>query len=308
MGDYLLQLENVVVDRRTEPTGMLGLWGRKPIRALDGVNLGIKKGETLAVIGGSGAGKSTLLQAATLRIPADRGRIRLNGHDMTRASGDTRRKALRRMPIIAQDPREGLQMDRPVGKQLVHTLKQAGLNDGERRISDAFARVGLTGLEHRAPRELSGGQIQRAVLAAAIAANPAVLACDEPFSGVDQRLQDELCDLIRQLQREKQVGVLLVSHNLRLVHKMADRVAVLYRGHVFETGTPDQILGEPKHPYSTAFLRRSSGLLPPEDDPIVVHAGCPWFPHCKISSARCRTQAPVLREVEEGRSAACHEL
>lgn len=287
---------------------MFGLWGRKPIRALSGVSLQIGKGETLGIIGGSGAGKTTLLLAATLRLPVDRGRVIINGHDMTKAGGKNRRKAIRRMPLIAQDPREGLHVERPVAKQLVDQLKQAGLADAEERIASAFAKVGLPDLGNRHIRQVSGGQLQRAILGAALAANPAVIACDEPFSSVDPRLQEELTGLLRQAQREKGFGVLLVSHDLRLVQKLADRVAVFHRGHLFEVGTPDEVLGDPKHPYSLTFLRHSSGAMPPEDDPTVMVQGCPWFAHCQISTSRCRAETPPLREIAAGRSAACHEL
>jgi peptide/nickel transport system ATP-binding protein len=305
---YLLELKDVTVIRRTQPSGLLGLWGRRPIRALGGVGLGVAKGETLGIIGGSGAGQSTLLQVATLRLPADRGQIFINGHDMTKAGGEVRRKAMRRMPVISQDPREDLKSDRPVARQIIDELRQAGLGDADRRCAEAFATVGLTGLEGRIPRELSGGQVQRAVIARALACNPAVIACDEPFSGVDLRLQEELADILLGVQQTKGVSILLVSHNLHLIRRMSRRVAVMHRGVLFEEGEPDVILGEPKHPYSTNFLRRSQGPLPAEEDPTIVLGGCPWFAHCSISAARCRQEMPTLRTLEDGRRAACHEL
>lgn len=310
MNDTLLELQNAVVIRKTDPTGLFGLWGAKPARALDGVSLSVRRGETLGVMGGSGGGKTTLAEAATLRRPLDRGRLLFDGRDVTKLKGDERKKVLRRLQMVRQDARESLEMDRSVRRQLSDTMKKYGLPEAESRIARALEQVEL-GPEFldRAPNEMSGGQQQRVAIARAFALNPVMVAADEPVSGVDPHLQLDLLRLMERVQKQQNLAYLLISHDRRVISRLAHRVAVLHAGRLYEVGAANQVLGEAKHPYSRLFLGQEAGELPPEEDLIDrVFTGCPWAGHCPVATEKCRQEAPALREVAPGHAAACHEL
>lgn len=308
MTETLLQLEDVVIHHRLEPTGLFGLWGAKPVRAVDGVSLTLRKGETLGIMGGSGAGKTTLAEAAVLRRPIERGRILFQGEDVKRLD---RKRTMRRLQMVRQDAREVLDMGRPVRKQLTDKVKEYGLPDGESRINRALEQVGLDPAEflERVPGEMSGGQQQRLAIARALVLNPLMIALDEPVSGVDPHLQLELLRMFDRVQRHQGLSYLLISHEPKVVSRLAHRVVVMHAGHLFELGPTERVLGEPKHPYSRLFYGKEAGLLPPEEEMAGrTFQGCPWAAHCPAVSERCRKETPALRELEPGHAAACHAL
>ncbi|HYG59174.1 MAG TPA: ATP-binding cassette domain-containing protein [Symbiobacteriaceae bacterium] len=310
MNTTLLELQNAVVLRHTEPAGFFGLWGAKPVRAVDGVSLALRRGETLGLMGGSGAGKTTLAEAATLRRLPDRGKVILEGNDVSKVKGGERTRLLRRLQMIRQDARESLDMDRTVRKQLVDRLQQAGIPDGEARVRRALVQVEL-GDEFlgRTPGEMSGGQQQRLAIARALMTGPVLVAADEPVSGVDPRLQREMLAMMERVQREQNLTYLLISHDRRTIRRLAHRVAVMDAGRLYEVGPSDAVFGEAKHPYSRVFLGPADGAMPPEEDMVGrVIAGCPWARSCPLATERCRTAAPVLREVAADHLVACHEV
>lgn len=311
MSDTLLELQNVTVLRHTEPSGLFGLWGAKPVRALDGVSLALRRGETLGIIGGSGGGKTTLAEAATLRRSADRGRVLVEGRDVTKLKGDDRRKLQRRLQIIRQDARETLELDRTVRKQLQDQMRQYGLPDDVSRIARTLERVALpAGFLERTPAEMSGGEQQRLAIARALVLNPLLIAADEPVSGVDPGLKEELLKLLMQVQRELNLGYLIISQEFRTIRRLADRVAVMHAGRLYELGPTEQVFADARHPYSRFFLGlEANDAVPPEEDLAGrVIAGCPWAEHCPLATALCREEAPALREVAPGHVAACHAL
>lgn len=310
MKETLIELQSVVVLRHTDPTGLFGLWGTKPARAVDGVNLTLRSGETLGLVGGSGGGKSTLAETITLRREINRGRILFQGEDASKLRGGARKKAQRRLQMIQQDARENLDMERTVRKQLQDRMREYQLPDPESRIRRAMNQVELEdSLLNRTPREMSGGQQQRLAIARALSVNPLLIAADEPLGGVDPRLQHDLLGLFERMQREQGLGLLIISQDLKVIRRLAHQTAVMHAGQIYELGPTHQVLVDPRHPYSRLFLGAQPGAMPPEDDAVGKGiSGCPWAPHCPMVMDRCRQEVPGLREVAPGQSAACHAL
>lgn len=310
MNETLLEIRDVVVLRHTDPTGPLGLWGAKPVRAVDGVSLTLRRGETLGIMGGSGAGKTTLAETAALRRPYDRGRITFSGQDVGKLGGDAKRKAQRRLQMIRQDARESLELDRTIRKQLGEQIRRVGLPDAEDRLTRALEQVELpAGFLDRTPLEMSGGQQQRIAIARALALRPLMIAADEPVSGVDPRLQQELMRLLLRVQREQNLAYLVISQSLPVIRKLAHRTAIMHAGRLFEVGPTDRLLAAAAHPYSQRFLGPASDMLPPEDDRAGrVIPGCPWAAHCPLATDRCATERPALREIAPGHAVACHAV
>jgi peptide/nickel transport system ATP-binding protein len=310
MGDTFYELQEVMLLRHTEPTGLFGLWGAKPVRAVDGVTLRLGRGDSLGVIGSSGSGKTSLLEAMALRRPIDRGRMLLEGREIQRARGDERRRLQRRLQMIHQDAREGLVMDRPIRKQLLDRLKQAGLPDGETRVAQAMEQVELdAGLGARYAGELSGGEQQRAAIAKALLFRPHFIAADEPVSGVDPHLKRSLLGLLEQIRRTEGTTYVIASQDLAVIRRLTERTAVMHQGRLFEWGPTEQVLGDARHPFSRRFIGIEEGERPDEEDlagrtPI----GCPWAGQCPLVSETCRQEVPALREIESGHAVACHAL
>lgn len=308
MTETLLQLEDIVIQYRTDPTGLLGLWGAKPVRAVDGVSLTIRKGETVGLMGGSGSGKTSLAEAATLRRSIERGRILFQGEDLRKLD---RKRTARRLQMVRQDARQSLDMERPVERQLLDKVREYQLPDGEARVRRAMEQVDLAPEEFtgRTPQEMSGGQQQRLAIARALALNPLFIALDEPVSGVDPHLQNELLHLFQRVQREQGTSYLVISQETRVISRLAHRVAVMHAGRLFEVGPVERVLDQPVHPFSRLFCGKDEGLLPPEEDMVGrIFQGCPWAAHCPLVSDRCRREAPSPREVAPGHAVACHAV
>jgi len=308
VSEKLLELDDIVLSIRTDPTGPFGLWGAKPVRVLDGVSLTLHKGETLGIMGGSGAGKTVLAETATIRRAPDRGRILFQGDDVRKLD---RKRTQRRLLMVRQDARETLEMDKPVRRQLQEKVREYGLPDGEARIERALGQVGLEPAQFldRTPNEMSGGQQQRLAIARALVLNPLMLALDEPVSGVDPQLQLELLRLFERIQREQGTAYLLISQDQRVISRLAHRLAVMHAGKLFELGPTAQVLGDAKHPYSRLFLGHEPGAIPPEEDMVGrVYQGCPWAAHCPKATERCKGESPSLREIAPGHTVACHAL
>ncbi|MBP2017556.1 oligopeptide/dipeptide ABC transporter ATP-binding protein [Symbiobacterium terraclitae] len=308
MSGTLLELKDVVVLHRTDPTGPFGLWSAKPVRAVDGVSLSISRGETLGLMGGSGAGKTTLAEAATLRRPVDRGGVFIEGKDARQLD---RKRARRRLQMVRQDARDSLEMAQTTRKQLQELMRLCDLPDGEARIAAAMERVGLPPGEFldRTPQQMSGGQQQRLAIARALAVNPVLIALDEPVSGVDPQLQAEILRLLAEVQRKQGTAYLLISQDVRVISRLSHRVGIMHSGRLLELGPAEQVLTGPRHPFSQRFLGRTAEPLPPEEDAAGrVLQGCPWAPHCPAATERCRKERPAMREVAPGHLVACPEV
>ena len=234
------------------------------MRAVDGVDLDWRTGETLGLVGESGCGKSTLARSLVgLETPSD-GSIEFDGQPVDRDL----RALRRRVQLIFQDPYQSMNPRRTVGAQVQEGLAASGMRSGDARVQKAVAALHDAGLApadrfwRRYPHELSGGQRQRVVIAAALALEPEALICDEPVSALDVSVRTQVLRLLADLRVSRQLSLLLITHDVGLAWSMCDRVAVMYLGRIVELGTTEQVLGDPQHPYTKALLAVAPRIEP----------------------------------------------
>jgi oligopeptide/dipeptide ABC transporter ATP-binding protein len=299
-------------------------WRRPPrLVAVDGVSLGLARGETLGLVGESGSGKTSLVRAILRLVEPAAGRILFDGIDVRALRPAPLRALRRRMQIVFQDPTSALnprmRIGALVGEPLVvHRVCGRGQLPG--RVAALLEEVGLdAGLARRYPDELSGGQRQRVAIARALALRPDLVVCDEPVASLDVSVQAQIINLLVDLQRRHGMAYLFVAHDLAVVAHLADRIAVLYRGRIVEQGPTAALVAAPRHPYTrTLFAARapeaggagpgaSNAAAVPADTPAgPADAGCPFHPRCAWTMDRCRREEPHLRPFEGGLQAACH--
>jgi peptide/nickel transport system ATP-binding protein len=297
-----------------------GMFGRVvDVRAVDGVSLRLERGRTLGLVGESGCGKSTTGRLVLGMEGPDAGSVAFDGRPMP-APGSAAWRALRaRMQMVFQDPLGALDRRLPVGAQVVEPLDIHVIGDRASRaarVEELLRAVGLRPDQaERYPHELSGGQRQRAVLARALATDPALLVCDEPISALDVSIQAQVMNLLVDLQERFGTAMLFVSHDLRAVRQVSHRVAVMYLGRIVEEGDPDGVLREPAHPYAQALVsaipqrgRGGSRVVLQGDPPNPADRppGCAFHPRCPVASAVCARETPALKPRADGRLVACH--
>jgi len=288
----------------------------RPIHAINGVSLSVGEGEVVALVGESGCGKSTLARAMLGLLKPAAGAIRLDG---TPLAAMTRRELARRILPVFQDPYSSLNPSKTVESIVGLPLRLNRVPAEERRriVRAMLMRVGLSERHlARRPHQLSGGQRQRVAIARALIMEPKLVVCDEPTSSLDVSVQAQILNLLMQLRRELRLSYVLISHNLAVVERLADRVAIMYFGRIVEEGPAAAVFARPRHPYTQAL--RSAALSPDPDqplpsaglggevpDPAAPPSGCAFHPRCPHAMDRCRVETPDLREVN-GIAVACH--
>ncbi len=290
------------------------------VHAVDGVNLDIKKGETLGVVGESGCGKTTLGRTILRLVSPTSGKIFFENEDITALKGRSLRKVRMNMQIVFQDPMASLDPRVTIKNSIGEPLVVNGVAKGRKmrdKVLDLLQKVGLTE-DHlnRFPHEFSGGQRQRVCIARALALNPKFVVMDEPTSSTDVSVQAQTLNLMKDLQDVFDLTYMFISHNLSVVKHMSDRLAVMYLGKVVET-TPFDIFRKSLHPYTFALVSavpipdpeyagRAQILSGEVPSPISPPPGCRFYPRCIFAQEICRTQDPPLRDVGGGHLVACH--
>jgi peptide/nickel transport system ATP-binding protein len=314
----------VVLDRVVKHFPVKGrrLRRRRPrVHSVDGVSLTIRRGEVLGLVGESGCGKSTLARVILRLVGTDTGRVVVDDVDISRAGGAALRKLRRSMQLIFQDPAAALDPRMRLGTSLEAPLAQHHIGSRPQRrqlASRALAEVGLDdSFLHRRPEECSGGQLQRVVIARALLLHPKLLVCDEPTSALDASVRAQILNLLMDLRREHDLTLLMISHDLRVVRFVSDRVAVMYLGQIVELADRSQLFDTPAHPYTKALLAAAlpETIADPDQppaargeppSPIRPPSGCRFHPRCPIARERCRQEAPQLTEIAPGHHVSCH--
>lgn len=318
MADVLMQAEHLHKEFHV-PGGV--------VSAVSDVSLTLYKGETLALVGESGCGKSTLGRVLLNLIEPSSGKVVFDGQDLSTLSAREMRSIRRRMQIIFQDPFASLDPRMTVGQIIEEPLKIHGLmpDRAERRafVCQLMERIGIRPEYYtRSPHQFSGGQRQRIGIARALAVQPKLIIADEPVSALDVSIQAQIINLLCDLQEKLGLSILFISHDLRVVRYISDRVAVMYLGAMVETAPTDTLYTAPAHPYTKVLLAaapsmeenkvddKKAAVLGELPSPINLPSGCRFHPRCPYADELCRTESPKLRclaETPEGpHMCACH--
>jgi len=294
---------------------------KKPIRAVDGISFFIRKGETLGLVGESGCGKTTAGKSILRLIEPTSGQIFYKDQDILHLDREAMRKLRPHMQFIFQDPYESLnprmKVEEIVGEGLeVHGMIRGHL-EKTRKVSGILEKVGLHPQDaFRYAHEFSGGQRQRIGIARAISLNPELIVADEPVSALDVSIQAQILNLLMDLRDQLGLTYLFISHDLRIVKHISNRIAVMYMGKIIEMAHSEDLFKRPLHPYTHILLKaipkldpsrkREGTPLKEEHRSLASDRGCLFHPRCPHSRERCQAEEPLLLDEEKDHFVACH--
>jgi oligopeptide/dipeptide ABC transporter ATP-binding protein len=314
--EALLSVRGLTVTYPGSPSGY------RPLTAVRGVDLDIPKAGILALVGESGSGKTSLAHAVLQLVPADSGRVVFRGQELGQMDKKGIREARRRIQAVFQDPLAALSPRRSIRQALLEPLNHFRIGTEQERgekIDTALESVGLEpGLQDRFPHELSGGQRQRVALARALVTDPDLVVADEPVSSLDVSMQARIVELILELRERLGVAFLFVSHDLSVVRRLADSVAVMYAGRLVETGPAGELFRAPAHPYTRALLAASPVADPKAEAPAVLQGeppspltpptGCVFHKRCDKALPECAGNEPEPCVIIDERSPGEHRV
>ena len=327
----LLKLTDVARSFDVSPPWLERVLERKPrsvLKAVDGVSLTIDSGETLGLVGESGCGKSTVARLIVGLYTPTRGTIEFDGAILAGAGavdGAVRRAARRGMQMIFQDPYASLnprwRVADVIAEPILALAPETSKDEVASRVAALLAQVGLARADGvKYPHQFSGGQRQRISIARALSTSPRFLVCDEPTSALDVSVQAQVLNLMRQLQQKLCLTYLFISHNLAVVHHIADRVGVMYLGRIVELAPTRDLFAEPQHPYTRMLLdavpdlemsgEARTAVAGEVPNPLDPPPGCTFHPRCPYANERCRREVPVLLPagVDRRGEVACHAV
>lgn len=321
-GEVLLRVEGLAKHFPVDAGWWATSRGRRPVlKAVENVTLDVHRGMTLGVVGESGSGKSTLGRMMLRLIQPTAGRVLFEGRDLLRMNAAGLGQFRRRVQIIFQDPYTSLNPRMRIGQIIREPLdiyREGSAADRQRRVSELLERVGLSPMHAGVyPSELSGGQRQRVGIAAALALSPELIVADEPVSSLDVSVQAQILNLLAELQQSFGLTLVFISHDLRVVRHLCDRVAVMYLGRILEEAPTKTLFSEPQHPYTRALLsaipvpdprQRAETSLPEGDPPSPINPppGCSFHPRCLHAMRICKERLPELRGVAADHNVACY--
>lgn len=297
---------------------------RQWLKAVDGVEFSINRGETFALVGESGCGKSTVARLIVGLYGPTSGRIEFDGVSLDGSDSAKRPVAIRRrMQMIFQDPYASLNPRWRISRIVAEPIRTEGLSrtkrETKRRVGELLTLVGLAPADaDKYPHEFSGGQRQRISIARALSSSPEFLVCDEPTSALDVSVQAQILNLMKDLQRTMRLTYLFISHNLAVVSHMSNRVGVMYLGRLVEVADAKTLFGQPQHPYTRMLIdalphmtmvgRTRTPVAGEVPNPIRPPPGCAFHPRCPLANARCRSERPQHVVAANGSIVACHAV